>query len=55
LRVCKKNTEIKLSFLKKKFDLATLISLLKSKIKNSEIINMENLEDYIIIGKKLKD
>ncbi len=55
LRVCKKNAEIKLSFLKKKFDLTTLISLVKSKIKNSEIINMENLEDYIIIGKKLKD
>ncbi len=54
-RVCQKNGEIKLSILKKKLDLTTLINLLKSKIKNSEIINIENLEDYIIIGKKLMD
>ena len=55
LRVCKKNAEIKLSFLKKKFDFIKLRNLLKSKIMNSKIINRDNLEDYIIIGNKLKD
>ncbi|MFX1571162.1 MAG: class I SAM-dependent methyltransferase [Promethearchaeota archaeon] len=52
LRVSKKDAELKLSVLKKICDLVKLQTLFKSVIKNSKIINIESLEDYIILGKK---
>ncbi|MFX1312024.1 MAG: class I SAM-dependent methyltransferase [Promethearchaeota archaeon] len=55
LRVSKKNADIQLSLLKKKFELETIVNILKSKISLDKIINMENLEDYIFIGKKLNN
>ena len=52
LRVAK--DEIKISILKKKLDLNQLISLLKPRIYNLEIIDKKTIEDIIIQGKKVK-
>jgi len=52
LRVAK--DEIKISILKKNLDLNQLISILKPRIDNFEIIDKETIEDIIIQGKKVK-
>lgn len=52
LRVAK--DEIKISILKKKLDLNQLISVLKPRIYDLEIIDKETIEDVIIQGKKVK-
>ena len=54
LRVVKEDADIKFSILKKNLDLNKLISLLKSKIFELQILNKEIVEDVIIQGKKLK-
>ena len=54
LRVVKDDADIKFSILNKNLDLNKLISLLKSKIFELQILNKEIVEDVIIQGKKLK-
>lgn len=54
LRVVKDDADIKFSILKKNLDLNKLISILKSKIFELQILNKEIVEDVIIQGKKLK-
>ena len=55
LRVSKNNADFKFSILKKKLELKLLLNILKSKIKDLEVINIEGLEDIIITGKILKE
>lgn len=50
-RVALKDSDLKLSILKKKLELSTLINLLKPCLKDIEITNEELLEDIIIQGK----
>ncbi|MFX0187427.1 MAG: class I SAM-dependent methyltransferase [Candidatus Hodarchaeota archaeon] len=55
LRVVKDNADIKFSILNKNIDLNKLISQLKSRIFELQILNNEIVEDVIIQGKKLKN
>ena len=53
-RVIKDDADIKFSILKKNLDLNKLVSILKPKIYDLQIINKEIIEDVIIQGKTLK-
>ncbi len=54
-RVSKNNADYNFSILKKKLELELLLKILKPEIKEIEVIEKENLEDFIIQGKLLKD
>ena len=54
-RVSKKNTDFKISILKKKLELESLLQIIKPNIKNLKIIKKDNLEDIIIQGEIVKD
>ena len=54
LRVSRNNADFNFSILKKKLDLKSLLDMLKSKIKDLDLIKIEELEDIIITGKILK-
>ena len=55
LRVCKNNADFKFSILKKNLELKSLLKILKSKIKDLQVKEIEGLEDIIITGKTLKE
>jgi len=55
LRVSKNEADFKLSILRKNLVIKSLLDILKSKIKDLELIELEKLEDIIISGKILKD
>ncbi len=54
-RVSKNNADYNFSILKKKLELELLLKILKPEIKEIKVIEKENLEDFIIQGKLLKD
>jgi ubiquinone/menaquinone biosynthesis C-methylase UbiE len=54
LRVSKNNADFRFSILKKNLELKSLLNILKSKIKDLKLIEIEELEDVIITGKILK-
>lgn len=55
LRIAKSGSSLKISILRKKLKLNTILNLLKPCVNNLEIINKKNIEDVIIQGELIKD
>jgi len=52
-KVCKNNADFRFSILKKKIDIKSLKDMIKLNVKEYIIVNKQDLEDFIIIGKVL--